>query len=187
MTKPRGRPPSAATLEMRRIEAMLKSMPEHIPKLTEAEKSMHDDSFAHNEKIRQDILKSFKHGRTTPDDHAYAVASIGDESLIGHEQKILDADEVYKYRAKRYRESGTSATRNRSSDRKASIQKINQVLISKIQPNGRFTMHRVAKMIYDQWDSMRPSDKFEGEKSLRCRGDGQERPSVSTIERWIGP
>lgn len=187
MTKPRGRPPSAATLEMRRIETMLKSMPEHIPKLTEAEKSMLDESFVHNEKIRQEILKTFKHGRTTPDDHAYAMASIGDESLTGHEQKILDADDAYKTRAKNYREIGTSATRDRNSDRKASIRKINQVLITKIRPNGRFTMHRVAKMIYDQWDSMLPTDKFQSEKSLTCRGDGQDRPSASTIGRWIGP
>jgi hypothetical protein len=183
--KKRGRPPSTTTLEMRRMEAMLKSMPEHIPKLTEAQKSMLDESFAHNEKIRQEILKTFKHGRTTPDDHAYAMASIGDESLIGHEQEILDADDEYKYRAKRYRESGTSATRNKNSDRKASIKKINQVLISKIRPNGRFTVHRVALMIYDQWDSMLPSDKFHGEESLTSRGDGDKRPGVSTIGRWI--
>jgi len=185
MTKPRGRPPSAATLEMRRIESMLKSMPKHIPKLTEAEKSMLEETFEHNEKIRQEILKTFKHGRTTPDEHAYAMASIGDESLIGYEQKILDADDEYKYRAKRYQESGTSATKNKNSDRKASIKKINQVLISKIRPNGRFTVHRVALMIYNQWDSMLNSHKFQGEKSLTKRGDGDKRPSVSTIGRWI--
>ena len=185
--KKRGRPPSTTTLEMRRIEAMLKSMPKHLPKLTKAEKSEFDKSFAQTEKIRQEILKSFKHGRTTPDDHAYAMASIGDESLIGHEQKILDADDEYKYKAKRYREWGTSATRDKNSDRKASINKTNQVLISKIRPNGRFTLHRVVKMIHEQWDSMLHTDKFQGEKSLTCRGDGQDKPSVSTIRRWIGP
>jgi hypothetical protein len=127
MKKPRGRPPSPDTLEMRRMDAMLKSMPEHLPKLTEAEKSMLDESFAHNEKIRQEILKNFKYGSTTPDDHAYSMASIGDESLIGYEQKILDADDEYKNRAKRYQARGALATRNKNSDRKASIKKINQV------------------------------------------------------------
>lgn len=185
--KKRGRPPSTNTLEMRRMEAMLKSMPERLPKLTEAEKTMLDESFAHNEKIRQEILKTYKHGRTTHDDHAYAMASIGDESLIGHEQEILDADDEYKYKSKRYRELGTSATRDKNSDRKASINKTNQVLISKIRPNGRFTLNRVVQMIHDQWNSMLHTDKFPGEESLTCRGDGQDKPSVSTIRRWIGP
>lgn len=185
MTKPRGRPPSEATLEMRRMEAMLKSMPEHLPKLTEAEKSMLDESFAHNEKIRQEILKTFKHGRTTPDDHAYAMASIGDASMIGHEQEILDADDEYARRAKQYREEGTRTTRNNKVNRQEVIRGINHKLISKTQSSGTYTVYRVAKMIYDQWDSILPAQKLPGEDSLARRGDGQDRPSVTTISRWI--
>jgi len=187
MTKPIGRPPSPATLEARRVEAMLKNMPPHLPKLTEVQKSELNESFAHDERIRQEILKTFKHGRTTPDSHAYDMASIGDESLIGHEQKILDEDAKFALRAKRYRQSGAAATKDKTADRKANIKKNNHRLISKIQPSSRYTLHSVAQMIHDQWEEMTPAQKISGECSMARRGDGKERPSVSTIRRWIEP
>ena len=185
MTKPIGRPPKPATLEARRVEAMLKNMPPHIPRLTEVQKSELNESFAHSERIRQEILKKFKHGRTTPDSHAYDMASIGDESLIGHEQRILDEDAKFALRAKKYRQSGAAATKNKIADRKADIKKNNQRLISEIHPSSRYTLHCVAKMIHNQWKEMSSAQKMSGESSMACRGDGKERPSVSTIRRWI--
>lgn len=185
MKKRPGRPPSQATLEKRRIEAMLQKMPSHIPKLTEEEKLELDRNFQHNEKIRQEILKSYKHGRTTPDAHAYAMASLGDESLIDHEQGILDDDDKYARRAKQYREEGTRTTRNNKVTRQEVIRGINHNLISKIQSSGTYTVYRVAKMIYDQWDSLLPAQKLPGEDALARRGDGEKRPSITTISRWI--
>jgi hypothetical protein len=187
MKKRPGRPPSQATLEKRRVEAMMKNMPEHLPKLTEEEKFKLDESFAHDEKIRKEILRTYKHGITTPDNHAYDMASLGDESLIGHEQRILEADDTYAYRAKRYREKGAANTKDKNYERREALRGINQNLISRIRPNGRYTLHRVAQLIHDQWESMSPSQKFPGEESLSRRGDGHDRPSVITIGRWINP
>ncbi len=164
---------------------MLKSVPSYIPKLTEEEKLELEQNIQHNEIIRQEILKSYKHGRTTPDVHAYAMASLCDESLIGHEQGILDDDDKYARRAKQYRNEGTRTTRNNRATRQEKIRAINYNLISKIQASGPYTVYRVAKMIYEQWDSLLPAQKLPGEDALARRGDGQDRPSISTISRWI--
>ncbi len=185
MKKRPGRPLSQASLEKRRIDAMLKNKPSHLPQLTEVKKLALERQFQQSEKIRLEILKSYKHGRTTPDAHAYAMASIGDESLIGYEQVILDADDKYARRAKHYRDEGTRTTKNKSATRQEIIRSININLISKIQTSSAYSVYRVAKIIYDQWDLLLPAQKLLEEISLKRRGDGGIRPSITTIGRWI--
>ena len=54
--KSRGRPPSAATIERRRIEKMLKNPSAHLPPMTDEEKQQADDSFKASEINRKRIL-----------------------------------------------------------------------------------------------------------------------------------
>ena len=187
MPKSKGRPPSEATLEKKRIEKMLRNMPPHISPLSAKELSSLEESFAHSETIRQEILKTYKHGKTTPDSHAYSMASLGDESLIGHEEKILADDAKYAERAQDFRARGAKAMSNKNAARRAAIREINQCLISRIEPGSRYTLHSVAQMIHSQWETMSAAQKLSGEKAMQCRGDGWERPSASTIRRWVGP
>lgn len=187
MPKSRGRPPSEATLEKRRVENMLRNMPAHIPPLSGKDLAALNESFAHNESIRQEILKTYKHGKTTPDSHAYSMASLGDESLVGHEDKILADDAEYAERAQGFRLKGGKATSDKNAKRRALIREKNECLISRIGSGSRYTLHRVAQMIHSQWESMSAAQRLLGEQDMQCRGDDNAPPSVSTIRRWIGP
>ena len=99
--KKRGRPFSKATLEKQRIEKIMRTIPSHLPKLTDEELAELEEGFKHNEKIRLEILKTYKYGSWTPDEHAYNMASLGDESFEGYEQKVLDDDARYSQQAKK--------------------------------------------------------------------------------------
>ena len=185
--KSKGRPPSEATLEKKRIEKMLRNMPPHITPLSAKELSSLEESFAHSETIRQEILKTYKHGKTTSDGHAYSMASLGDESLIGHEEKIMADDAEYAERAQDFRAMGAKAMSDKNANRRATIREKNKGLISRIGPGSRYTLHSVAQMIHSQWKSMSAAQKLLGEQGMQCRGDNHAPPSVSTIRRWIGP
>lgn len=185
MTRGRGRPPSKATIERRRVEEMLRNRPEHLPTLSAERQAALQESFEQAEGIRQEILRDFKYGKTTPDSHAYSMASLGDESLIGHEKRILEDDVNYAKRAESYRAAGAKATSEKAKVRIANLKKINQRLIARIESGSRYTPHSVAQMIRRQWKTISPAERHSGEDHLRCRGDGQACPSVSTLRRWI--
>ena len=185
MPRGRGRPPSKATIERRRVEEVLRNRPEHLPLLSDAQKAALQESFDQAERIRQEILRDYKYGKTTPDSHAYSMASLGDESLIGHEKNILEDDIFYEKRAENYRAAGAKATSEKAKVRIAKLKKINRLLIACIRPGSRYTPHSVAQMIQRQWETISPTERHSGEEHLQCRGDGQACPSVSTLRRWI--
>jgi hypothetical protein len=185
MPRGRGRPPSKATIERRRVEEMLRNHPEHLPLLSAEQKAALKESFDQAERIRQEILRDYKYGKTTPDSHAYSMASLGDESLIGHEKNILEDDIFYEKRAENYRAAGAKATSEKAKVRIDKLKKINQHLIARIRPGSRYSPHSVAQMIQSQWETISPVERHSGEEHLQCRGDGQACPSVSTLRRWI--
>lgn len=184
--KKRGRPLGTATLERMRFEKMISEFPAHIPRLTLKEKTELEEEFRNDEAIRLEILKNYKHGSWTPDEHAYSMASLGDESFEGHKQKFLDDDSKYKHKAKKIRVNAGGAIIKKSHLRQEKVMEINKALIEKINTTKTYTLHRVASLIHEQWKSMKPAQRLANEaNSMNCRGDDNSPASVRSITRWI--
>jgi hypothetical protein len=165
--KRRGRPPSAKTLKARQIDEWLSNPPPHIKSLTEAERAAFEESFEHNERIRQQILKDFKHGRSTPDSHAYSMESLGDEMLSGHEGKILADDQAYRERAQRYREAGARQRRQEASrSAKQTCEKYKD-LLQQLEPLGPLTITQVTRRMHEEWDKRRNDGDPPSERTLQ--------------------
>jgi hypothetical protein len=185
--KKRGRPLSKETLEKQRIEKMMRTIPTHLPRLTDEEHAEIEESFKHNEKIRLEILKTYKYGSWTPDEHAYNMASLGDESFEGYEQKVLDDDAKYSQQAKKIRADAGGENKRRAQPRQEKVMEINKALIEKISKSHTYNTHRIAKMIHEQWASMESVHRLATEdKNMPRRGDGGKPASVRTITRWLG-
>lgn len=176
--KPRGRPPNAATIERRRIEEILKNPPAYLPPITDDEKQQVEDSFKASEIIRKRILKDYKHSATIPDDHAYTMASLGDESLEGYEDVIISRDDEYRRVANENRRNGAKATRGEAEKWIKALLTKNKSLIGKIKPNGPHTITGVARIIVGEWDQ-------RGVVEWELRGVGGKHPSEKTIRNHL--
>ena len=176
--KRRGRPPSAATIERRRAEAMLKNLSAHAPQITRAERQQAEESFYADEIIRKEILKDYKHSATIPDEHAYAMASLGDESLKGYEYVIVSRDDEYRRATEESRRDGAKATRDAADKWIKALLKKNKSLTGKIKPTGPHTIRGVAKIIVDEWD-------HRGVVEWELRGVGGKIPSEKTIRNHL--
>jgi hypothetical protein len=185
-TKKRGRPLGEETLEKQRIEKMMREIPAHIPRLAAAEKAELEESFKNSQKIRHEILKKFKHGSWTPDQHAYNMESLGHESFEGYEQQVHDDEDRYNRLAKKIRSDAGAENKRKAKPRQDEVMKVNKSLIEKLNSSSTYNVHRIATMIHEQWKSMKPTNRLASEdKSMSCRGDGGEAVSVRTIERWL--
>lgn len=182
----RGRKPGPDLLEKRRVEVELKHRPVHLSEPTERKTQELNNWLKQSESIRQKILGDFVHGVWTPDEHAYQMASLGDETLdIGTEEKILDNEDKYSRLAKSIRSEAGRSTAAKHADRKIAVLEINRHLIAKIGTGSRYNIHSVAGMIRDQWDSLTPAQRLRDESALERRGDGKTPVSLRTIERWL--
>ena len=114
------------------------------------------------------------------------MASLGDESLEGHEQKVLDDDARYSQQAKKIRADAGAENQRKAGVRQGKVIEINKALIDKLKKSGTYNTHRIATMIHEQWESMEPVHRLAKEdKSLFRRGDGGKPVVVRTIERWL--
>lgn len=185
-TQKRGRPLGKVTLEKQRVEKMMRELPAFLPRLTAEKKAELEDSFKQNEKIQLEILKTYKHGSWTPDEHAYNMASLGHESFEGYEEKVLDDDARYSQQAKKFRADAGTENKRKAEIRQRKVMEINKVLIEKLKTSRTYNIHRIATMIHEQWKSMNSVNRLAGENmSMTCRGDGGKPVSVRTIERWL--
>ena len=128
-TKKRGRPLGKGTLENLRLEKMMREIPAYVLKLTADEKAQLEESFKHDEKIRLEILETYKHGSWTPDEHAYNMASLGHESFEGYEQQVLDDDDRYSRLAKKIRSNAGTEIRRKAEIRQDKVMEINKVVV----------------------------------------------------------
>lgn len=184
--KKRGRPLGEATLEKLRIEKMMSQIPTYIPRLTAQEKAEPEERFKHSERIRLEILKTYKYGPWTPDEHAYNMASLGHESFEGYEHKVLDDDARYSQQAKKIRADAGEENKRKAKPRQDKVMEINKALIEKINNSDTYNINRVAIMIHEQWTSMTSGHRLATEdKNMPCRGDGGVSVSVRTITRWL--
>lgn len=166
--KNRGRPPSAETIERRCIEEMLNNRPAHLPKMTDKEKQQAEDSFNASEIIRKQILSDIKTSVIIPDEHAYAMASLGDESLEGYEEKIIKQDTEYRKLIKEIRANGTRGTRVNAEKKIGELYEKNKSLIDKIKPYGPLTINGVARKIIMEWPRRGVvSDQAPSERTIR--------------------
>ena len=114
------------------------------------------------------------------------MASLGHESFEGYEQQVLDDDDRYSRLAKKIRSNAGTEIRRKAEIRQGKVMEINKVVIEKIGNSNAYNIHRVAKMIHEQWRSMKSVHRFTTEdKNMQCRGDGDMPASVRTITRWL--
>ena len=184
--KKRGRPKSAATLETERIEEMLQNTPAYLPKITAEKKNQLLESIAHGEAIRLEILKTYKTSATIPDDHAYQMASLGDESMIGYEQQVIQRDARYQQQAKALRAAGVLKVRKTAARRAKELCDKNRVLLETMKPFGHLTLSDVASKIRRDWSNVHPHSLMPGETGkLTERGIVGDPPSIRTIKNYI--
>lgn len=186
LPKKRGRPKSAATLESERIAEMLKNKPAHLPNMTAVEQKQAVENFTYAEKIRVEILKTYKTSATIPDAHAYLMASIGDESLIDHAHEILQQDSTYQEQAQTNRDTGANAVCTNAKDRAQSLCRKNRVLLERLKPFGPLTLSDVASKILKEWAIVHPDALLPGEATtLTRRGVEGDPPTTKTIKNYI--
>lgn len=193
--KKRGRPPSKATLANRaQIEAenvFMSERPQRQEQAAFSELRTSEDLtawIANLETARIKVLKEFKHGQSTPDQHAYEMASIGDEWFEGDNnifaEKIRARDADFKSKATKIRREAGKTNFKKSRSRSELVLEINSVLIDKIKASPAFNIHNVALRIHTEWETV--EHRLSGEPaSLQRRGDGKQPVSVRQIERWI--
>jgi hypothetical protein len=190
-----GRPPSHVTLAKRaQIEAeslFMSERPQRQGQAAFSEMRSSENStawIANLEAARIKVLKEFKHGQSTPNQHAYEMASIGDEWFDGDNkkfaQKITDRDAAFRSKATQIRQKAGGSNIRKSRSRSELILEINSVLINKIETSPAFNTHSVALRIRKEWEAV--DHLLSGElASLKRRGDGKQPVSVRQIERWI--
>lgn len=186
MKKTKGRPKSAATIELERMNEMLKNIPAYI-KMTASEIAEVGKNLESAEVIRRQILKDYKTSPSIPDDHAYLMASLGDESLIGHEAGIISRDNQLREKAQEHREAGAESTKTGAEKRATELCKKNRMLLERLAPTGNLSLSDIAKKIIKEWAFLPPGSRMPGEPdTLMKRGIGGEPPTERTIRNYIG-
>ena len=182
----RGRPKSEATIQREKIDALFASRPSYLPKEESALTKALREAKPHNDAVEQQILRDYKYDVTVPDDHAFTMASLGDESLYGHEAAIIAQDQAHIARVARQRSAGARATKQNSQNRAGLVIEKNKILISRLIESGKRSVSHVAKKICSEWDFITVAQRISGEpSSLTARGDGGPCPSERTVRNWI--
>ena len=167
--KKRGRPKSKLTLEIERQEKMFAEVSKKYP-LTKEQKDLYEAMEKSGEEARKQILKNFKTHKIIPDDHAYTMASLGDESLEGYEDQIIAQDNYYKQKIKKSTARGGETLSEEADARAKSLWSINKDLIERInKKDKKLKLHGAATMILNEWAK---------------RGDGESKPSINSIKNW---
>ena len=171
----RGRPPSEATIEKRRIEEFLKNPPAHIPPLNEDEKREMDSLLDSLDNAEREILRQYRTSPNIPKSHAYEMASLGDESLQGFESEIIARDQQYQLDAETRRLNGGLGRENEANNEAQRLAGANQDLVRKIQ-SGQLSIGRAAQKLHDRWPT----------RGVPSKGINQDKkPSLRTIKRHL--
>lgn len=180
----RGRPKSEATIQREKIDALFASRPSYLPKEESALTKALREAKPHNDAVEQQILRDYKYDVTVPDDHAFTMASLGDESLYGHEAAIIAQDQAHIARVARQRLNGARATKQNASYRAAKVIAKNKVMLSEFLYARGESIYAVAKKILNEWDYVSIEQLTRGE-TITARGDGGPVPSHRTLRDWI--
>lgn len=165
--KRRGRPKLKATKELEKeLRAIAKVVREARKRAPMSDKERQETQTLVNSlaKWERHILQQY-HVPPMKKALAYAAASIGDESLEGHEETILKDYRQALSKGKAARASGTDANQKETVERKKSFLSQHGELINKLTGRG-FSASHIAETIFRQ--------------NASTMG-----PSVRTIRRWI--
>ena len=154
--KKRGRPKTEQTIEMERIEEMLRNPPPHIRNST-----LTPFPFDHKqaEEIEKQMLKDHK-SPPMPADIVFAIESAGPEYMTHAEiqETVVEYDRV----------AGKTLT-DRAAERIEQVMRKSSDVIGKLA-SGSWSVNQAANKIHEEWDA---------------RGDGREKPSTKTLRRWL--
>jgi hypothetical protein len=181
-----GRPLSKATIDRRNSQSYWGNRPSYLPARATNTPTLGEillRGLIEGEKV---ALGPYRHGRWTPDSHAYAMlAMLEDGAQTERMQELLSDDELYRVKAARRRKEGGRTTKLKSDRRRDALLAINAVLISKLGTRP-YTRNKVAGMIHNQWSRMTDAQRLQGEpKTMKCRGDGGPILSAGHIARWL--
>jgi hypothetical protein len=166
-TRKRGRPPTPQTIEKVRIQAMFDNPPDYLPKMTDEERRSVQESLQQSDHIRKKILKKFKHGRTTPDEHAFSMESLGHELLIGYEKQILEQDKFYKARSLNAQKAGALAVKTQASRLSQEVCEKFRDLLSRVEPLGDTTVTQASQLMARLWSRYGLTGDPPTERTLR--------------------
>ncbi len=181
--KPRGRPKSRKTLEREREEEILRD----APKMDADDTELLEQKLwlIQSGQLEKKLLKQHQ-SPPMPQGIVWAVESAYDEFMT--EEQIAATHEEYTRIKSSIREgqlSGGQTGTDIANMRKHAIFQKNAILIAKLGTRG-WPVNRIAQIIHDEWTVIAPHPNLPGESTtLTYRGDGQTRPAVRTISRWL--
>jgi hypothetical protein len=185
--KKRGRPLKAETVESRLTAENLRHRPSFLP-LPNTEKLQGlNDLIASMDDAEQEIFTIFKYSITTSANHAYAMASIGDETMTKEiTTAVLKKDAEIREGLKNNPQAGGQSVKNTASRKAEKICTLNKILLERLRPLGPLTLNDVARKIIREWDSIQLGSLLPGEPpTLLARGISGEKPTIKTIGNYI--
>lgn len=148
----RGRPKKPLTPEREATDKWLRNM-SVCPELL-LDDSFTEEWFDHTETVRQQILSDYKHNSTVADKHAYDMASLGDQSMEGCEEgmlEILAEERSYRAKNKENCARGTLSNSQNSRENARLLYDRNLDLIERMEsPNG-LSLNSIATIIHQNW------------------------------------
>jgi hypothetical protein len=184
--KKRGRPLSEQAQENLLAAQNLATRPSRLSQNKVPQQTDMISLLASMDQAEKEILKKFRYSQTTSKSHAYAMASLGDETLDDLEEKILERDKKKRNEVASNRDKGTKAVQEIASTRADEICRINRILLERLKPYGLLSLSDVASKIIQDWYDIPLGSKLPGEPtSLRRRGVDGPPPTARTIRNYI--
>ncbi len=185
--KKRGRPLKAETVESRIAAEKLRNRPSHLPPPSTKKLQDLKNLIASMDVAEQAILSAYKYSVTTSSNHAYTMASIGDESMTKEiTSRVIEQDNRIRKGLTDNPKEGGKAVKTNAIHRAEKICQLNKILLERLRPLGPLSLSDVAKKIFREWDTVRPELRLEGEPpTLSARGIGGKKPTIKTIGNYI--
>lgn len=185
--KKRGRPLKAETVESRLAAENLRHRPSYLPPPSTEKLQDLNNLIASMDDAEQAILSAYKYSVTTSANHAYIMASIGDESMSEEiTAKVLEKDNRIRAGLKDNPKAGGKSVKTNAAHRAEKICELNRILLERLRPLGPLSLNDVAGKIIREWDAIKPDLRLKGEPpTLLARGIGGEKPTIKTIGNYI--
>jgi hypothetical protein len=168
----RGRPKSLDTIERERIEALLREPPSYILNMSAEEATAFKGLCENWSRVENEILNQYRTAPSIPKEHAYEMASLGDESIEGYEDQILAKDKIYRSRIKKMQMTGSAGRARSAKNNSEKLVEKNIDLIQRVNA-GLLTLNGAAAIIIRSWTN-------------RGLPDGAVL-SIKTISRYLRP
>jgi hypothetical protein len=188
----RGRLPKPDTVESRESERRMEQIRSSAPTFAQQQLRNELASWLTSLDLAEKaILSDYSGYPNIPRDHIFEMASLGDEALSGHEEKVQKKGAACLQNADKFRRSGGDARKDIAAARDTELCQKNRVLLERVKPLGPLTTTSAAKKILAQWNHIPPESRAPGEEKLERRGvpekgqDGGKIPNIRTIVRAI--